>query len=118
MSYNITHCETLKCNAWISAKNMEEILEHEYDWFPERSFITDAKPFKIAKAGKFVIKKFDFSGECSGTLFSYFLENVAPKIKGELEVILTWEGGESITGLRIKNGTITQPKVVKSLADE
>jgi len=117
MSCNINHCHTLKCDAWISATDVEWILDNEEDLLPETHFLYEAKPFKIAQEGKFVLKDFMWGGTCSGHFWDNFVKNIAPKIQGHLEVILTWEDG-SASGLRIKNGVVTEPKVIQTLAEE
>jgi hypothetical protein len=118
MSYNISHCETLKCDAWISSEDVEEILKHEDEWLPEMNFMQDVKPFQVAKAGKYVIKEFEWCGTCSGYFWDKLLLNIAPKIHGTIEAVVTWEGGDSVSGLRIKDGKVSQPKVVVSLAED
>lgn len=37
---------------------------------------------------------------------------------GEADILLTWEGGDSFTGLRVRNGVVTRHKVVQVLGDE
>ena len=118
MSCNISHCETLKCDAWLSVADVEEILNHEEDWLPEMNFMEKATPFQVAKAGKYVIKEFTWCGTCSGHFWGTFIDDIAPRIKGTIEAVITWEGGESVRGLRIKDGKVSQPKVVVSLAED
>jgi hypothetical protein len=118
MGCNITHCETLKCSAWISADDVEEILKHEEGWLPEMSFMDGVKPFKVAKKGKYTIKEFRWCGTCSGRFWEFLLNEIGPRIHGTIEAILTWDGGNSVSGLRIKNGKVTEPDVIQSLAED
>lgn len=63
--------------------------------------------------------KFWWSGECSGgTWEETFLPKIAPKIRGTIEAVVTWEGGDSHTGLRIRDGKVTEPEVVMTLVAE
>lgn len=62
-------------------------------------------------------EKFWWSGECSGSAWTdFFIPRVAPKIMGTLEAVVTWEDGDSHTGLRIVDGKVTEPEVIMVLA--
>jgi hypothetical protein len=102
----------------MSVTSVEEILRHEEDWLPEMNFMEGVKPFKVAKDGKYVIKKFEWCGTCSGTFWPMLIDQIAPRIHGIIEAVLTWEGGDSVSGLRIKDGKVSQPKVVLTLAED
>lgn len=56
---------------------------------------------------------------CSGTLSGSFYKNALPDIlkhtTGEAEYVFIWEGGDSITGLHIKDGVVTEKGVKLSL---
>jgi hypothetical protein len=61
----------------------------------------------------------EWGGEWSGSSWkSDFLKKVAPKIIGTLEAIAAWEGGEFHTGLRIRDGKVTEPEVKMTLAED
>ncbi len=64
-------------------------------------------------------ERFWWSGEWSGNSWNeVFIKKVAPKILGTLEAVVTWEGGDSHSGLRIRNGKVTEPDVVMTLKDD
>lgn len=51
-------------------------------------------------------------GEFSGTSYEdVLIKVVAPYIQGEVEAVFFWEGGDSVTGLHIKNGKVTEMDV-------
>jgi len=49
--------------------------------------------------------------EMSGTAFEEILIPALKKSVGELEAVLVWEGGDSITRLIVRNGEVTEEPV-------
>ena len=56
-----------------------------------------------------------WAGEGSGRSWDTLVNEVAPLIKGEVEAVFTWEGGDSTTGLAIKNGKVAKCNVAMTL---
>lgn len=54
-------------------------------------------------------------GEGSGNRHEFLVKVVAPLIKGEVEAIFTWEGGDSVSGLAIKDGKVIECEVEQRL---
>lgn len=72
----------------------------------------------MAKAteGTVAIGNLDWYGEGSGHTFNYFKGTVAPLIMGRIEAVFIWEGGDSISGLIIDDGKITECDVSYKLS--
>lgn len=62
------------------------------------------------------LQKFWWSGEFSGHAYDLLAEFVAD-VQGEADILFTWEGGDSFSGIRIKDGKFTEHKVVMALGD-
>lgn len=125
MSYNIDSCEMLTNeNLRITTGDVRRILIQLEEDFPEDNFFIDLEKRikKLVKSGESLndeaelpIKKLTWAGEGSGYLFKTFLEKVVPFLRGSADVIFIWEGGDSISGLRIVDGVATKHEVIKSL---
>jgi hypothetical protein len=46
------------------------------------------------------------------------LEKILAKTKGDADIVLTWEGGDSHSGVRVRDGKITWHEVVMALGEE
>lgn len=56
-------------------------------------------------------------GSGSGSYYNAFIKKVLPRMKGEADLIISWGHGEDITGLRVKDGKVTEHKVGFVLLD-
>jgi hypothetical protein len=56
-------------------------------------------------------------GEGSGTLYHGHLGDVVACLEGSADFVLTWENGDSITGLRVADGKAIEMDVVFALKD-
>jgi hypothetical protein len=122
MSYNIDTVQVLSSTAQIKAKDIIELLEG--DNFPEDCFLNALrKPaMKALLKGDpdklLDVEEFNWRGECSGSSFEYFRDNIIPLISGEAELVFVWEGGDSVSGMRIKDGTCKECQVEYKLSIE
>jgi hypothetical protein len=64
-----------------------------------------------------VTQPFWWNGERSGSSFEALLEVLA-SFEGEIDLVLIWEGGDSIDGLRLRNHKVTRHRVLCSLGEE
>lgn len=120
MSYNIDSANVLKCDAWMLAADIGELLAKHEDELPSDCFLHEMAEKEPDAEGRVLIGD-DFAWRSEGSGNSWrevFLPHVAPKIHGTLEAVLTWEGGDSHSGLRIRDGKVTEPNVVMALEDE
>lgn len=60
--------------------------------------------------------KLRWRGEGSGSYYDTF-KDILSQMDGEAELVLIWEGGDSIGGLRIRNGEVTEHEVLFSLKE-
>lgn len=120
MSYNISTWKTIKLeNLTIPLKSLYEI--ERKDWLPEQPKIIDSETnavridggcdqhiFGILTDEILTVTKLVITGEGSGSFMTEVFNNAFKQSKGELEAILIWEGGDSITKLTIKDGVIDE----------
>lgn len=121
MSYNIDNCETLlNDNFRIKGSQLKKAIEELTHDGPERSFLSDLPDPSSKNSGWkantwYFIDTLEWSGEGSGHIYDSLLKIVLPKTMGSVEVIFTWEGGNSINGLRVKNGIVEECEVTLKL---
>lgn len=115
MSYNI---DTFKI------KKLEKLvipfsaffLHPRKDWHPEGKFLdAETMLFQLEGgcgqtikgnliAGKLHVTELDLSGEGSGVFMDYVMVEAFKQSTGQLEAVLVWEGGDSISRLIVNNG--------------
>ncbi len=122
MSYNIDTWKTKKLenlNIPISA-----FYKHQRDdWHPNKNMLDiDTKEIELECGCGQIIKgtlnndilivsEFKMHGEGSGTFKRLILDEALKESTGELEAVLVWEGGDSITRLIVKDGEISELEV-------
>lgn len=111
MSYNVDNVETTKLNAWMYAKDIKRLYklvdqgECAEGNFLEEHYETALKAIENdGKDAKVKLKNFWWYGEGSGHCMETLKKKIAPNVMGEVVAILTWEGGDSVSSLRIKDG--------------
>lgn len=113
MSYNIDSIETLSSTLRISQKNAKRA---------KRIYMPEGNPIEglvFGEDGYAKIERFEWCGECSGNAYhDGRLERLVKLLEGDADLILTWEGGDSHTGLRIRSGKMTECDVIMTLAPE
>lgn len=122
MSYNINNWKTKKLENLVIP--LKAFYEHERDdWHPSQPKIINAdgdvelecgcdqKIKGKLKDGMLTVTEFEMYGEGSGTFKSWILDEALKQSKGELEAVLVWEGGDSITRLKVKDGILEEDNV-------
>jgi hypothetical protein len=101
VSYNITSTDTRTSTLRISRKNARKAQKIE---LPEgMADVVDR--LKFGPDGYAPIERFWWYGESSGNAHGDGrLDAFVALTEGDADVILTWEGGDSHSGLRIRNG--------------
>ncbi len=118
MSTNISNITGNFFDAKISRENLIDLLLEFEDDMPEICFLRHLKrKCQPNEQGYISITEMSWCGEYSGNSYDLFIERVLPKIEGKMELFIIWEGGESIEGLRVENGNVTEHEVKFSLLD-
>lgn len=122
MSYNITAIDLITQDGFrLPIEHVEALKREIGDEHPE-SWLFDepetSRPAYEDRDSYLYFSRIDWQGEGSGYTFDTFLEKVLPRFRGFAELVVCWEGGDSYTGIRVKDGVVTQHKVVHSLGEE
>lgn len=120
MSYNIDSVDIVASDGFRIARAEWEALaeENEAD-LPEISFLDDQWATDCCVPdGEFLVpKRMWWSGEGSGHSEELFMSLLA-SFKGNADLVLTWEGGDSFSGLRLVDSVVTEHKVTMSLGEQ
>lgn len=126
MSTNISKIDIVQSLGFRIARTKVERLREEFaDSTPDSSVFDqclDRRDFATFTPGLngdelIYLHGFWWHGECSGWYEDALVELLA-EFEGEADLVLTWEGGEFFTGLRLRDGTVTRHEVVMELGDE
>ena len=110
MSYNIDSVETVYSKDFEIGPTFEEMAAKYADAAPEISVFRDDWNIRYG---------FAWSGIGSGMRAAQeALPEVLSSFNGEVDLILTWEGGDSFSGLRLRNHKVTKHDVVMTLGKE
>jgi hypothetical protein len=63
------------------------------------------------------LKNLSWGGEWSGHSYE-LLKDLLRRTLGEADVIYTWEGGDSFSGLRVRDGVVTEHEVTWAIGKE
>ena len=116
MSYDVDSVTEVVLDAWMLARDVLEFHgKYEDRGLPQDNFLTSMlgaaeDACTNGRADEPIpIEVFDWSGESSGCSYAAVLvEEIAPRITGIVEVIVTWDSGDSFTGLLIKDGKVAE----------
>lgn len=121
MSYNIDRWKTKKLDKL--SIPLAAFFKHERrDWHPRQVDSIQENTVTLECGcgqeivgqlvdGQLLVKNFDMAGEGSGTFFSWILEPALKESRGQLDAVLVWEGGDSITRLTVNDGVVEQSDV-------
>jgi hypothetical protein len=114
MAYNISRIRILSSAALgITDEALGALTRRlsEEQWVPE----TFRGRGDFASAFKHGL--FPWSGECSGNGFELLRDVVLPAFDGSADLVVCWVGGESFTGLRLRDHRVTAHKVEMGLGE-
>jgi hypothetical protein len=123
MSYNIDSIEIIASDGFrISRAKYDELKEafEDSEKLPESScFDDDWVTVCTKEVGDHIYPKhFWWQGEFSGRTHETLYDEVLPQFEGEADLVLIWEGGDGINGLRLRDGKVTEHEVVQTLGKE
>lgn len=113
MSYDIDGVRYISGELTIGRDKAINFRDTHEDRLPEDTFLHDVS---LRDPEPFVIKNPSWCGEGSGRSFDLFKRALA-LTQGEADILLTWEGDGSFTGLRVRDGVVTEHKVKFRLED-
>lgn len=113
MSYNISHTEYLSGKLRINRRDAARLEQDHKDEMPESSFIYDCAYIDDDVVD---IEHPDWSGCGSGYTHELLLAALA-LTTGEADILFVWEGGDSQTVLRVKDGKVRKGKL-KLIAED
>jgi hypothetical protein len=120
VSYNI---DTWKTKKLIDLKiPLSAFYKHpRADWHPEikkkdgKTFVLvcgcDQEILGEVEDGILSVVVVNMAGEGSGTFYKWILEPALSESTGELEAVLVWEGGDSISRLTVKDGKVENKEI-------
>ena len=121
MGYNISNWKTKKLQNLTIPLN---VFFENVDWHQEEPVIINKETMEIElycgceqlikgtlKDDIIHVTDLEMDGEGSGHFRCMVLDKALRQSKGELEAILVWEGGDSITKLNVKDGVIEETEL-------
>lgn len=121
MSYNVDHAEYIgEGRLTISRSDREGLLAVHEDELCECNFIDPYNEECCLVAGDdpdtWIIKRPWWYGEGSGRgVADVLVKHILPLTKGHAQILLVWEGGDSITGLEVTDGVVVEREVIFTL---
>lgn len=121
MGWNIDSVDTPVLNAWMKAGDVVKLYKKLEDELAEGNFLEEMLGEAETacadgdKDRQIKLPNFWWYGGYSGTSHKTLIKKIAPKVMGEVEAIFYWEGGESISGLAIKDGKVAECEVEQRL---
>lgn len=121
MSYNIDAIEILSSEGLsISRERLGELrVTCADDDLPECSIFDDDWPGFCCEERNGVLfpKLLWWAGDGSGSSADLFTD-ILREFSGSVDLLITWEGGDSFSGLRLCDGVVTRRAVKHALGDE
>lgn len=118
MSYNIdTHHVVAGGPLTLTGRQIVGLRAAHEDEFPEDCLFYDL-PDEVEMDGVYEI---DPSWRAMGSGNSFddiFLAKILPETKGSADIVYTWEGGDSFSGIRVCDGVVTKHEVLMTLGKQ
>lgn len=119
MSYNCTGAEYIKGKLYIERDIGIRLLEEMSDNLPESNLLDCLCVRDPSSLSELVeIKNPTWCDTGSNYNYPEDFVKVLSHTKGKADIVLTWEGGDSLSGFRVEDGKVTQREVVMALGEE
>lgn len=115
MSYNIDTVSYLSGKLTINREVAHGLIVKYRNDLPEDCFLDD---LELIGPGEddLVITRPSWRGERSGWAYDT-LKVVLARTKGDADLLLIWEGGDNQSGIKVRDGKVTETKVKSVLED-
>lgn len=118
MSYNVNRSFYLNGQLTIKVRDVLDLKRKYQEVLAENNLLDYLETDLHRNLGSdIVIENPSWCGDFSGWCYSTFIA-ILSHTKGKADICLVWEGGDSITGLRVEDGLVTKCKVVMALQPE
>jgi hypothetical protein len=108
MSYNIDNIKVIAGGPLkIDKATLDTLLDEDVDR-PEGNLLDEYADAEPDADGNVTLKDLWWYGEGSGSTYDTFTDEVLPATTGKANLVIIWEGGDSVTGLRVIDGTVTE----------
>lgn len=113
MSYNVDTTDIISGSLAIDPIKARRFVAEHRDELAEANFLDglDAETAEIVP-----LENVWWYGEGSGRGWELYLEALA-LTTGEADIVATWEGGDSFSGVRVRNGVVTEMDVQFTLIE-
>lgn len=111
MSYNANSCRIIDGELTMDPVKAAALLVKFKGKLPDNNFLE-----KHAKLGPEIepLTNAAWSGEGSGYSWNEYREALSAT-QGAADIVVIWESGDSVSGLRVRNGTVTEMDVKYTL---
>jgi len=117
MSYNISTIEYIgPGRLTITATDLGRAMIELRGKAPEGSFIDDTMKLRVLSSDVLEVTRVDWCGEGANNTEDLFA--ALSHTQGMADLLLIWEGGDSMTGLRVNDGEVTAHDVDIRLGDK
>jgi len=116
MSYNISTIEYIgPGRLTITATDLGRAMIELRGKAPEGSFIDDTMKLRVLSSDVLEVTRVDWCGEGANKVEE--LRAALSHTQGLADLLIIWEGGDSISGLRVKDGEVTEHVVSIKLGE-
>lgn len=120
MSYNVDHVAVLSGELEVSPEGRAWLVREDRAMVGPDAWLPESVPdlCEPASDGWAKIRHFWWSGESSGNAVYYgAFEKFIGFTRGSADIVLVWEGGDSMTGYRVSDGEMVEHNVVMTLGE-
>ena len=121
MSYNSGTIDIVSSEGFCIPRTKWDALVRKFaDEAPESSCLSEdwVRDSTEEHRGMLFVNRIRWQGEGSGHSWDIFVKDVLPAFLGTADLVVTWERGDSHSGLRLLNGKVTEHELTMALGEE